>query len=105
VLASVHDTDGAERLFETALDGKAHLPSYFAARDRNARQGGRSEIALEGVVVGAEQGDVFRYSETETPGVAREDAAWRAVTDAVPLIDEFRFGSAYSSRTGRTEPT
>jgi translocation and assembly module TamB len=29
----------------------------------------------------------------------------RAVTDAVPLIDEFRFGSAYSSRTGRTEPT
>ncbi|HWZ91108.1 MAG TPA: translocation/assembly module TamB domain-containing protein, partial [Polyangiaceae bacterium] len=29
----------------------------------------------------------------------------RAVKDAVPLIDEFRFGSAYSSRTGRTEPT
>ena len=29
----------------------------------------------------------------------------RAVTDAVPLIDEFRFGSSYSSRTGRTEPT
>jgi translocation and assembly module TamB len=28
----------------------------------------------------------------------------RAVTDAVPLIDDFRFGSAYSSRTGRTEP-
>ncbi|MEN9581539.1 MAG: hypothetical protein RJA70_4548, partial [Pseudomonadota bacterium] len=28
-----------------------------------------------------------------------------AVTDAVPVIDEFRFGSAYSSRTGRTEPT
>jgi translocation and assembly module TamB len=29
----------------------------------------------------------------------------RAVTDAVPVIDEFRFGSAYSSRAGRTEPT
>ena len=29
----------------------------------------------------------------------------RAVTDTVPLIDDFRFGSAYSSRTGRTEPT
>ncbi len=29
----------------------------------------------------------------------------RAVKKAVPLIDEFRFGSAYSSRTGRTEPT
>jgi len=29
----------------------------------------------------------------------------KAVTDAVPIIDELRFGSAYSSRTGRTEPT
>jgi translocation and assembly module TamB len=29
----------------------------------------------------------------------------RAVTNAVPVIDEFRFGSSYSSRTGRTEPT
>jgi translocation and assembly module TamB len=29
----------------------------------------------------------------------------RAVTKAVPVIDEFRFGSSYSSRTGRTEPT
>jgi translocation and assembly module TamB len=28
-----------------------------------------------------------------------------AVKKAVPIIDEFRFGSAYSSRTGRTEPT
>ncbi len=27
------------------------------------------------------------------------------VTEAVPVIDDFRFGSAYSSRTGRTEPT
>jgi len=29
----------------------------------------------------------------------------KAVADAVPIIDELRFGSAYSSRTGRTEPT
>ncbi len=29
----------------------------------------------------------------------------RAVSKALPVIDEFRFGSAYSSRTGRTEPT
>jgi translocation and assembly module TamB len=28
-----------------------------------------------------------------------------AVTQNIPVIDEFRFGSAYSSRTGRTEPT
>jgi translocation and assembly module TamB len=29
----------------------------------------------------------------------------RAVAQALPVIDDFRFGSAYSSRTGRTEPT
>jgi translocation and assembly module TamB len=27
------------------------------------------------------------------------------VRQAVPVIDDFRFGNAYSSRTGRTEPT
>jgi translocation and assembly module TamB len=29
----------------------------------------------------------------------------KAVKKIVPLIDEFRFGTGYSSRTGRTEPT
>ncbi|HEY5962197.1 MAG TPA: translocation/assembly module TamB domain-containing protein, partial [Polyangiaceae bacterium] len=29
----------------------------------------------------------------------------RAVTETIPIIDDFRFGSAYSARTGRTEPT
>lgn len=29
----------------------------------------------------------------------------KAVKTIVPIIDEFRFGSGYSSRTGRTEPT
>lgn len=29
----------------------------------------------------------------------------QVVTEAVPMIDDFRFGSAYSTRTGRTEPT
>ena len=36
---------------------------------------------------------------------ATSRGADKAVTEAVPLIDDFRFGSAYSSRTGRTEPT
>jgi len=26
-------------------------------------------------------------------------------TETIPVIDEFKLGSAYSSRTGRTEPT
>ncbi len=29
----------------------------------------------------------------------------QAVSEAVPVIDDFSFGSAYSSRSGRTEPT
>jgi translocation and assembly module TamB len=29
----------------------------------------------------------------------------QAVAEALPMIDDFRFGSQYSSRTGRTEPT
>lgn len=29
----------------------------------------------------------------------------RTVRNTIPLIDDFRFGSAYSARTGRTEPT
>ena len=27
------------------------------------------------------------------------------MTQAIPVIDDFGFGSAYSSRTGRTQPT
>jgi translocation and assembly module TamB len=29
----------------------------------------------------------------------------QAVRSLIPILDEFRFGTAYSSRTGRTEPT
>ncbi len=36
--------------------------------------------------------------------LATASGADRAVKSAVPLIDDFRFGSAYSSKTGRTEP-
>lgn len=37
--------------------------------------------------------------------LGRLTGADEAVTKNVTVIDEFRFGSAYSSRTGRTEPT
>jgi translocation and assembly module TamB len=37
--------------------------------------------------------------------LATVSGADRAVQDAVPVIDDVRFGSNYSSRTGRTEPT
>lgn len=37
--------------------------------------------------------------------LGRLTGADEAVTDTIPVIDEFKLGSAYSSRTGRTEPT
>lgn len=37
--------------------------------------------------------------------LGRLTGADTAVTEALPVIDDFSFGSAYSSRTGRTEPT
>jgi len=36
--------------------------------------------------------------------LATASGADHAVKNAIPLIDDFRFGSAYSSKTGRTEP-
>ena len=36
--------------------------------------------------------------------VGAATGADRVVKTAIPVIDDFRFGSAYSSRTGRTEP-
>jgi translocation and assembly module TamB len=37
--------------------------------------------------------------------LGRLTGADEAVADTIPVIDEFKLGSAYSSRTGRTEPT
>jgi translocation and assembly module TamB len=53
--------------------------------DQVQQAGGGGNVALEalGAITGADQ----------------------AVTDAIGVVDEFRFGSAYSARTGRTEPT
>lgn len=36
--------------------------------------------------------------------IATVSGADRAVKNAIPVIDDFRFGSGYSMRTGRTEP-
>src|SRR4029078_11150983 len=37
-------------------------------------------------------------------GIASVSGANRAVKNAIPVIDDFRFGSGYSTKTGRTEP-
>jgi translocation and assembly module TamB len=44
-------------------------------------------------------------SSVALEALGRLTGADEAVTDTIPVIDEFKLGSAYSSRTGRTEPT
>ncbi len=52
--------------------------------------------------------DQVRLGEVATAAafqaLGSASGADRAVTSAIPIIDDFRFGSAYSPRTGRTEP-
>ncbi len=47
-------------------------------------------------------GSVYASAAFEALGTV--SGADRAVKTAIPVIDDFRFGSAYSPRTGRTEP-
>jgi translocation and assembly module TamB len=44
------------------------------------------------------------YSSLAFETLGTVSGADRAVKTAIPVIDDFRFGSAYSPRTGRTEP-
>lgn len=44
------------------------------------------------------------YASAAFEAIGTVSGADRAVKTAVPVIDDFRFGSAYSARTGRTEP-
>lgn len=44
------------------------------------------------------------YASAAFEAIGTVSGADRAVKTALPVIDDFRFGSAYSPRTGRTEP-
>jgi translocation and assembly module TamB len=44
------------------------------------------------------------YASAAFEAIGTVSGADRAVKQAIPVIDDFRFGSAYSPRTGRTEP-
>jgi translocation and assembly module TamB len=44
------------------------------------------------------------YASAAFEAIGTVSGADRAVKTAIPVIDDFRFGSAYSARTGRTEP-
>jgi len=63
------------------------------------------------LTIGMTRAEVDQLRASSIGGTAALEAlssltgADSAVKKAVPVIDDFRFGSAYSSRTGRTEPT
>jgi translocation and assembly module TamB len=71
---------------------------------------GQEDIVLL-LTIGLTRAELDRGLATslgETVGLEALSAltgADKAVKNIVPLIDEFRFGTGYSSRTGRTEPT
>jgi translocation and assembly module TamB len=44
------------------------------------------------------------YASAAFEAIGTVSGADRAVKTAIPVIDDFRFGSQYSARTGRTEP-
>ncbi len=44
------------------------------------------------------------YASAAFEAIGTVSGADRALKTAIPVIDDFRFGSAYSPRTGRTEP-
>ena len=44
------------------------------------------------------------YASAAFEAIGTVSGADRAVKQVIPIIDDFRFGSAYSPRTGRTEP-
>jgi len=44
------------------------------------------------------------YASAAFEAIGTVSGADRAVKTVIPVIDDFRFGSAYSARTGRTEP-
>jgi translocation and assembly module TamB len=71
---------------------------------------GQEDIVLL-LTIGMTRAEIDRGLATslgETVGLEALSAltgADKAVKTIVPIIDEFRFGTGYSSRTGRTEPT
>ncbi|HEY3594435.1 MAG TPA: translocation/assembly module TamB domain-containing protein, partial [Polyangiaceae bacterium] len=63
------------------------------------------------LTIGMTRAEIDQLQASSLGGTAALEAlssltgADTAVRKAVPVIDDFRFGNAYSSRTGRTEPT
>jgi translocation and assembly module TamB len=107
--ASSGTTTGAGGLWRITLNahGDADNLKVTLASDPGLSQ---EDIVLL-LTIGMTRAEIDRGAASslgETVGLEALSAltgADKAVKTIVPLIDEFRFGSGYSSKTGRTEPT
>lgn len=94
---------------------RIHLHAHGDAEDLKVNLTSDPPLGQEDIVllltIGMTRAEIDRGLATslgETVGLEALSAltgADTAVKTIVPIIDEFRFGTGYSSRTGRTEPT
>ena len=91
------------------------LHAYGPAEDLKIDMTSRPELAEEDIflllAIGLTRAEMEQMRSANVGSSVAFEAlgalsgASSAVTEAVPLIDDFQFGSQYSSKTGRTEPT
>lgn len=108
-------TGGAAGLAATSGQWRIQLHAHGDAEDLKVNLTSDPPLSQEDIVllltVGMTRAEVDRGLAStlgETVGLEALTSltgADKAIKKAVPIIDEFRFGTGYSSRTGRTEPT
>jgi translocation and assembly module TamB len=121
--ASAQTTTGGASSGATATAGAAHaggiwritLHAYGDADNLRLDMTSEPALSQEDILllltVGMTRAEVDQLQASSIGGTVALEAlssltgADSAVKKAVPVIDDFRFGSAYSSRTGRTEAT
>jgi translocation and assembly module TamB len=113
--AAVETTSSGSAASNTSGQWRINLHAHGDADDLKVNLTSDPVLGQEDIVLlltlGMTRAEIDRglaSSLGETVGLEALSAltgADKAVKTIVPLIDEFRFGTAYSSRTGRTEPT
>ena len=110
------DTGGSSSATSGAAGGRwrIQMHAYGDAEELKIDLSSNPELAQDDIflllTIGLTRAELDQQQASVGESVALEalgtlTGADKAVTKAIPVIDDFRFGSAYSSRTGRTEPT
>ena len=92
-LEEVVETAGAEDVADDAVYRRPLRDRHLGLRDRTVA------FDLDGAAA-----EEVEDADAALEALATVSGADRAVKNAIPIIDDFRFGSAYSPLTGRTEP-